>query len=717
MRNRLHILFRYILITLVILAVAGAVVYHMVRNTIIDAEHWNKISEEEMATVKVVSPKRGNLLSDDGRVLATNLRFYTMRIDYTSEQFREKAYRDSLPRLIDSLAHHFPQRTRAQWEEHLNAPLRLQLDTIIDPALKKRRLRSWKLLSHIPYDDVARVKRFPFFNINQSAKTGLVVEPVIERSKPFGDLARRSIGIVAEDSTSSEKHGRSGLEGALDSLLYGTPGLTRKVTLTRNAANWTDVPAIPGYDVRTTINIEMQDIVESELLRMLDTTQADWGVAVLMEVATGDIKAISNLERRNGRYTEGLNRAVQPYEPGSVVKPLSMLIALEDGIVSRNNLGEIINIHGGTWAYPDARRPIKDTHRYGSIPLSKVICYSSNIATAQIIMRRYGSNPPAFTQRLASIGFLEPMNAGIQGETTPRIKENPSLVDLSRMAYGYTTAIPPLYTLSIYNAIANGGRYVRPRLYTRLERPDTIIDMDVTYIRDRICSPENAATLRQMLHSVVWEEGGTARILRNNTVELAGKTGTCYMIEGGHYNTSKKRLAFCGFFPYQDPRYSCIVLIANPRLYYRGAASSSGQVMRNIALKMHARGWLGQHNDFTADTHPDAHPRLYAGNSSNNSNTGNGNNTGSTNNGNNTGNASGFMPTPRATRIATPRPTPPGTVPAVYGLSLRDAVRQLEDAGYNVDPHGHGYVSRQQPAPGDTVPQGTTITLTLTQDT
>ncbi|MDE6085048.1 MAG: PASTA domain-containing protein, partial [Muribaculaceae bacterium] len=513
--------------------------------------------------------------------------------------------------------------------------------------------------------------------------------------KPYGDLARQSIGLVNENEK-REKRGKSGLEGALDSLLYGVPGIAKKVPFTRHLANWTDTAAIPGYHVVTTIDIDIQDIVETELMRILDTCDAEWGTAVLMDVKTGDIKAISNLEKRNGRYVEGLNHAVRPYEPGSVIKPISMMIALEDGLVK--NINEMIPT-GGAWAYL-GKNPIKDSHAHSAVAVKDVICYSSNIATAKIILRGFENNPGGFVDRLESIGFLEPLGVGIQGEQAPYLNRKPKKIDLSRMAYGYTTMLPPLHTLSIYNAIANDGKYVRPRLYSRLIGQDTIIDIPVSYIRESICSPKNAAILRDMIHDVVWKDGGTGKLVRSKAVDIAGKTGTCYMVEGRGYNTSKKRLAFAGFFPFEQPKYSCIVLTANPRRNMRGAASTSGQVMKNIALKLHARGLLDNSGDFKAETHPDSHPVLYASTSKSPYQA--------------IANATSLS---QAKRGSTPAPAQEGRVPAVTGLGLREAVNCLEASGYNVTVNGTGYVTRQHPLPGEEFESGNCVTIFLSQDT
>ena len=538
-------------------------------------------------------------------------------------------------------------------------------------------------------------RQFPFFNIGNPNKTGLTVESVMRRSNPYGKMARRSIGAVGQTDSCKEIHGKYGLERALDSLLYGTPGLAKKIPLTKDIVSWTDVEPVAGYSVRTTIDIQLQDIVETELNRVLDSCSADWGCAVLMDVKTGDIKAISNLERsKSGKYIEALNYAVVGFEPGSVVKPISMMIALEDGLV--NNLEEVIPI-GKSWAYAGGR-PITDSHFNASLRVREVIEQSSNIGMARIITRGYDKNPKGFVERLRGIGFLDPMNTGISGELTPYFNPNPARVDLSRMCYGYASRIPPIYTLSVYNAIANGGRYVRPRLVKGLHKENFDSILPVTYIRDRICSEENARKMQYMLKQVVWGSHGTGRSLKNERVPLAGKTGTCYSVDPGtgRYNTAKKRLAFCGFFPADDPQYSCIVLTFWPKRNMFGAASTSGQVMKNIAVKMHSRGLLGNSPDYAAEAvgasraqlygslQPDRHGKVRRA----------------------TGMTSEAHP-------ATPRKMPQGTVPSVLGLGLREALVALENDGFNVKFDGTGYVRSQTPSEGTPLKPGSTIHLAL----
>jgi len=690
--NRSNLMFRHGIIVLIIFAFSARIVAKLIDTTVVSAEEWNKKAMEELSRTTTIPPERGNILAADGSILAANLRFYTIRLDFRSERFDAKRFINAMDTIADSLARIFPRRDRDRWKAYLLKPMTLP---------KEERPRSFPVVTNASYAQLQQVKALPFFSYRNPNRNGLVIEDYMRRVNPYGNMARRSIGGVGANESNPEIHGISGLEKALDSLLYGIPGVAKKVPMTRDMVNWTDIPAIPGWDIQTTIDINMQDIVENELNSRLEYCDADWGVAVLMDVKTGDIKAISNLEKNphGPGYIEGMNRAVLGFEPGSVIKTLSMLIALEDGIVKNPN--EWIPT-GRSWGYAGGR-PITDAHGVDGLSVAEVIERSSNIGMAKIITRRYDSNPGGFYSRLKKLGFLEPMHTGIAGEQPPRIDSVPSdrggRIALSRMCYGYATEIPPLYTLSIYNAIANGGRYVRPRLVSRLIGAERDSVLPVTYVRDRICSEDNASLLRRMLTAVVWGDHGTARRLRNDLVKIAGKTGTCYMIENGAYNTGKKRLAFCGFFPADNPRYSCIVLTANPKQNAMGAASTSGEVLKGIALKLYSRGMLGNSSDYREGTvNSNSRPVYHA--SKNDPSRAR-----ELQNSMAIGGAFGSIKAPRATAA--------GTIPEVIGLSAREAVAQLEENGYDVIASGAGYVRSQRPAAGTRAAKGTRVTINL----
>lgn len=671
---------------------AGLIVQKLFSTTVIHAEDWKMIAESEFSVIDTIKPARGNILASDGSILATDLRYYTIRLDYRTERFDEDCLTQNLDALSDSLAKYYSFRSSKEWATYLSEPLKKPIG---------ERPRSKKIVSNITFSDYERLRTFPFFSIRNRNKNGLVVEKNMRRSNPYGQMAKRSIGGVGEQAN-QEIHGVSGLEKALDSLLYGVPGTAKRIALTDHIGHQTDIPAKRGYDIITSIDIKMQDIVENELNRILDTANADWGVAVLMEVATGEIKAISNLEKSpdSGQYIEGMNRAVLGFEPGSVIKTVSMLLALEDGLIS--DLNQTIPI-GSSYAYAGGK-PITDSHYNSSLTVKGVLEQSSNIGMTKILANvngPYHKNPAFFRQRLSEIGFLDPFNMGIAGERIPYIDANPSRISLSRMCFGYATEIPPIYTLALYNAIANGGKFVKPRLVRRLIGEDMDSTIPVTYVRERICSEENARKLVEMLTAVVWGDHGTARhIVRDPNVRIAGKTGTSYMVDSNGYNRSKKRLTFCGFFPAENPQYSCIVLTCNPKRNLMGAPSTSGQVVRNIASKMYSRGMFGNSSDFRNGESENSQLTFYSSNDENRHKwvkKGIGQN-----------DTKELSPRKKITVSS-------NEVPQVIGLGVREAIVLLEKAGYNVAFKGSGYVRHQTPDPGTKLKKGETVDLTLSE--
>lgn len=706
-----YLLGRFGIVMLLCAILAVAIIFALCKTTIIDARDWEHMSESTLRDSALIIPHRGNILASNGAILATNLTYCDVRIDFQAPNFATDSFVYYLPALADSLAVEFPFRSRQEWEEHLRRGISVE---------KSARSRGWSIARRIPREKGERVRNMPFFNISRnSSKTGLVINDVSVRAYPFGEMARMSVGRVGRSIYCDYDSGRWGLECTLDGLLFGKLGLKRKALSTKGYYMAVEVPAVDGYDVTTTIDITVQDILEQELSDMLAECCAEWGSAMIMEVQTGDIKAIANLERDSITHEikPALNRLVSYFEPGSVMKVMTMAVDLRNGYVNLNQPYSI----GHSYAYL-GRNPIKDTHSPATLTPSQFLCYSSNIGMVKMTMPHYEHNPNRFLDDLAEIGFFDTLRTGMDREKPPRRRNLPvnarGRLDLSRMVFGYTFSIPPLYTCAFYNAVANDGRFVRPRLVKALRSPDgrdSIIP--VSYVRDSILSPSQAALLRRMMHDVVWERGGTALSLKNDVVDIAGKTGTCILaledkrprvnaqgdsiqlppFKGG-YRKGHNRVTFCGFFPYESPKYTCIVVINDPRGALRGPAVTSGTVLKNTALKMHARGMLRPDPVFTADagssrTNPLLHTSL---------------------NENRNSVVASELGLPNVRTIRTPEaPTRSGVVPDVRGISCREALARLEGAGFSVDFNGIGYVSSQEPAPGTPATPGTRVHLRL----
>lgn len=699
--NKKNILVRYSIIVALFFLFGIAVLFKLFGTTVVDAGKWNERAKRELTRVDTILPERGNLLADNGNILACNLSVYDVMLDLRHNKIANLRTIPSaeIDSLADSLDLYYPRvrnlnahpDTLAKYSWHKR--LKKELDKDPDKRTRALRLAQKKGLA-----DFERIKHWPF--IKRWAKTRntpLYKNSRNQRIYPYGRMAYRSIGRVNETGASRQIHGYSGLEKDLDTLLYGKPGLAKKVALTNGITNWVATPAQRGYDILTTINIDLQDMLEEELLEICTGADAIWGTAILMEVKTGEIKAISNIEKLDdGTYGEALNRAVLPFEPGSVMKPISLMIAFEDGLVKSVN--DMVDCS------PFMRT--NDPHGSGPKTMKQVIEQSSNTGIARVIFRGYAQNPEKWYDRLAGLGFFEPIRSGIAGECTPRIRRLVSKdsrgnnitmtarhLDLARQAYGYNTELPPLFTLSVYNAIANDGKYVRPHLVRGLIDEfghDSI--MPIQYIRPQICTPETAAKVRECIREVVWGDHGTARLVRDDRVEVVGKTGTAYPVENGVYDHSRRRYAFCGFFPYDNPQYSCIALVLAGG--GNSANRTSGQVVKNMAVKMYSRGLLNNSSTFTAERLGGT-PVVSASTESNSRSIAKA-----------TG-AKGIK------RIKVKNATAAGTMPDLGGYDAPSAVRILERQGINVRLHGSGHVTGQSVVPGQPLRPGQTVKLYL----
>ena len=704
--NQARTLLRFAIIVAALLLLSLLIILKMLDTTIFRADEWRADAEKALSDTTIIKPERGSILAHDGSILACNLEVYDISIDLQHPKIKpaNKINWASVDSLADSLDYYYPRRPQFT---HPDSVAKYSWKPALREAINKspkERTRVFRLRRKAPLEDYERIRNFPFFK-DMNGGIPLYREAKNVRLYPYGKMAKRSIGRVNEvvvklsptDSV-GEIHGYSGLEKYLDSLLYGKPGKATKIPLTGGFTDWVHTPAQRGYDIRTTIDIDIQDIAEEELMKVCQECNAEWGTVIVMEVATGEIRAISNLERsKKGTYIEALNRAVLPYEPGSVMKPLSLMIAFEDGLVR--------SVHDRVDCSPFQRT--SDPHAPSVKDMKQVIEMSSNTGIARVIFRGYREDPSKFHDRLASIGFFDQMNSGIAGEQIPQIRKllpqdskgrNITMtarhLDLARQAYGYNTAIPPLYMLSIYNALANDGKYVRPHLVHSLideNGNDSVIPID--YIRESICSPETARKVRECIREVVWGKHGTARLVQDDRVEIAGKTGTAFPVEPGiGYNKAKRRYAFAGFFPYDKPRYSCMALV----LASGGTSANrtSGQVVKNIALKLYSRGMLNNTSNFT-DERDNTMPTLYASDK------------------HNVGKVKNDLGAQSAKQMKANGKHSTGVMPDVRGYDVASAINILERAGLSVIVKGKGYVQSQSVAPGASVKKGQKITLTL----
>lgn len=558
---------------------AIAVLVKLVSIQMVDGDKYRKLAMDRTEKMFTIAPNRGNLYSDDGSLLATSVSRYSIRFD--AETVSNKDFEEHVKPLSDALSKMF------------NKPSSYYQQLFRKAKANKNR---YKLIArNLDYSDYMKVKEFPLFN-KGPYKGGLIVEQKTVREHPLGKMAERSVGYERVDENGY--YTRVGLEGAFGEYLRGIEGKRLKQKIAKG--QWKPigfdniVEPKDGYDVISTIDINIQDIAHHALLGQLEKYKADHGSVIVMETKTGEVKAISNLGiNSDGRYYERLNYAVgESHEPGSTFKLMSLVAALEDKVVDTST---VIDTEKGQWRVYD--RTVRDSKwgGYGKISVAKAFELSSNTAFAKIIHNNYKDNPGKFVNRLMNMDLHKELGLPINGEGKPVIRypgdKGWSGISLAWMSHGYEVSLTPLQTLTFYNAIANDGEMVKPRLIKEVREWDkTILKFDKEVINPSICSKETVKKVQQLLKDVVEKDYGTGHGLYSPNFSMAGKTGTCqkdYVSKDP--NKLKYISTFAGYFPADNPKYSCIVVIHEPdkSVGYYGA-DVSGPVFKSIAQKIYA---------------------------------------------------------------------------------------------------------------------------------
>lgn len=709
---------------------------------------WREVAKTiHPPTPKTIPAYRGNIYAHDGRPIAVTAPYYRLYLDFRAGALAPLYYTDSLRKANPRKA-----KEHEMMRDSINKQLRLLADALqevlhttgekkIDKKALiahwqnglKKKSRFWLVtkqdISYLQYE--ALMRREPMMTMSRGKRPRLVKglinkihtkEERIKRINPFESLAKRTIGSVYADLQKDSTAGRSGLELKYDSLLRGVEG--RGVSRYQAGRTVIDEiePVQNGADIYTTLDMNKQNIVETVMRRQLDHLSADRGVAILMEVATGKILALTNLQRTpSGGYTETNNHAVSSLtEPGSTFKVASMMVALEDGVVSPS---DSIDVGNGTW--PIGGRVVRDHNAgrgYGRISLSQVIERSSNVGVAKIIVKGYASRPDDYVQKVRNLGFGLDLDLDIPGYQRARVRkksDNPNTwygTTLAWMSYGYETQIPPIYTLAFFNAIANNGRYMRPYLVQSIHKPEqkpTNIEPQV--LIESICSPSTLEAIQGMLRKVVTD--GTGKRLRSDFVSISGKSGTAQLSQGkqGYRGADgvSHEVSFCAYFPSEAPKYSCIVVIRDPsKQFSAGGGAMSGPVIREIAEEL-----LSMEDPIPTDSlkrieASEAHRvRLASGLKEINSSIYR--KTLSQYTPNEAIEAKDYVRLDNTGKEIKIPAAPVGVVPSVVGMSATDAVFRLLSLGYIPSIKGTGLVVEQSVPMGAKAQRGTRVTLTL----
>ena len=712
--NKKNIMTRYFFVIL-IMALAGiAIIVKAGITMFAERQYWQDVANRFVKENVIVKPNRGNIISSDGKLMASSLPEYKIYMDFMSgekdekERVKEQEAKDSLFKLgLDSICmglHKiFPDKSVGYFKAHLK---------------KGRRAHSRNYLiypNRISYIQYKEAKLLPVFRLSQY-KGGFHELAYNQRKKPFGSLATRTLGDVFPDT---KQGARNGIELAFDTLLKGKDGITHRQKMMNKYLNIVDRPAVDGCDIITTLDVGMQDICEKALVDKLKELNASVGVVALMEVATGEMKAVVNMTLcKDGEYHEIMSNAISDMlEPGSTFKTASIMVALEDGKITPDYVVETGN--GIKRMYG---REMKDHnwHRggYGSLTVTKILEVSSNIGVSSIIDHFYGNNPQKFIDGLKRMSLDQRLHLQIGGEGKPNIK-GPKERYFARttvpwMSIGYESQVPPLNMLTFYNAIANNGVMVRPKFVkSAMKNGEVVQEYPTEVINSKICSDRTLKQIKEILQKVVSE--GLAKPAGSKQFSVSGKTGTAQISQGtAGYKTGRTNylVSFCGFFPSEAPKYSMIVSIQKPGLPASGGLMA-GSVFGKIAERIYAKNLRFALKN-AIDSNSVVIPQVKSGEMTeikrvldelNIKTQGNvivpGNKTwGSTHS------ASQAV-------ILENRKLPRYYVPSVIGMGAKDAVYLLESRGLKVKLSGIGQVKKQSIADGSFIQKGQTINLIL----
>ncbi len=558
-----------------------AIVFRVVNIQYFQGEKYKKLSTELTIRQDTVYANKGNVYAADGNLLATSMSKYTIRIDAVAVDVN--VFEKNVAGLSKELSKMLGN-SQSYYESKLK-------------NARKRKNRYLLLARNVGYNDYLKMKQFPIFKLGVY-RGGFIAEHKTVRAHPIGKIAERTIGY-------DDFRGEAGIEGAFADFMQGENGLRWKQKIAKNQwkpiSDVNEKEPIDGHDVITTIDVNIQDITHHALLKQLEYFEADHGCAVVMETATGEIKAISNLGRTSkGKYYEKRNYAVwESHEPGSTFKLASLMAALDDKKIDTSTVVDTekgkIFIHN---------RKIEDSHRggYGKISAARVFEVSSNVGIVKLIKEHYDENPQKFIDKLATYGFTKPIGFQIKGEGKPYVPKPDdkrwNKISLEWMSWGYGVSVTPMQTLMFYNAVANNGVMVKPQFVKELRREDKAEQVfETNVVNPKIASEETIRKIRKVMENVVVK--GTAENIYSSNFSMAGKTGTAKKFvprtkdkngkwQGGFYSTERYVASFAGFFPADQPKYSCIVVVHDPdkkKGYY--GATVAAPVFKEIAQKIY----------------------------------------------------------------------------------------------------------------------------------
>jgi cell division protein FtsI (penicillin-binding protein 3) len=695
------IVIRVRVIFILVALAACAIPYKVAVVQLVDGEKWKAKAEEVNFQYREVPATRGNIYASDGSLLATSLPFYQVAIDPTVVD--DEKFKEGIDSLATFLATFYKDKSATAYKR------------MIQDGRSNQKRYLMVNRRQINYQEMQSLRSWPIFREGR-IEGGVIFEKIERRYQPFSSLASRTLGTLNQDGVGS------GIEFSFNNQLKGQNGKALFQRLSggvwKPLFDVDDIKPLDGYDIQTTLDVTIQDVAETALRNRLKETDAAFGSVIVMEVATGHVKAISNLQRNatGTGYVESYNYAVGDLgsvEPGSTFKLVSMLALLEENKISPNDM-----IETGNGVYRFYGQPMYDAKNggYGTISIRQAFEKSSNVAISKLVDRHFGSSPSKFLAYLDKVGLAQPLNLQLIGEGKPFFKKPGTSTwygtSLPWISIGYESKLNPIHTLTLYNAVANGGKMVKPLFVKSVSNGAQVLEtFEPVVIRDAIASPKTIAQLQELLLGVV--ENGTARNIKNPNYKIAGKTGTAQKIINGSYQEIYYT-SFAGYFPADRPKYSMVVVIDSPKGVAVFGGDVSAPVFKEIADKIFAKDLdlnvVDQTKILPAAMPGSRFPYVASGK------------------GEELQGIFEYLKLPLkspsqedwvvASSLAgqvqlQQTETENAVVPNVSGMSLRDALYILENKGLKVNFNGKGKVLTQSISPGTPLAPNSTIDLVL----
>jgi cell division protein FtsI (penicillin-binding protein 3) len=698
-----EILVRVALVYMLFVLLGLAIIVKIIYLQFIEGSKWREMAKTITYKDITIEPNRGDICAYDGRVLATSVPYFEIRMDLKATGLTNEVFYEKIDSLAFCLSKFFGDKSAKAYRNEL-----------VNARKSSKSKRFYQISPRdINYVELQKFKKFPLFRLGLN-KGGFIPIQVNQRILPHQSLAARTIGNVNDGGVAV------GIEGAFNKYLTGRTGISLVQRVPGNS--WVDVNSPnqvdpeDGTDVITTLDVNLQDLAENALHKQLEKHGAGWGTVIVMEVKTGEIKAIANLKRdEDGVYSEAYNYAIgESAEPGSTFKIAALIALLEDGYI---HMDDIVNTGAGKMQIHDRTLSDSDEKGHGKITVKQVFELSSNIGVAKLVMKYYTGKEENFIDRLYKMKLNQPLNLEIQGEVAPYIKypheKYWSGLSLPMMSIGYEVKITPLQMLTFYNAIANDGTMVKPHIVkTLLNHGQPIETFGTEVICSSICSNSTLRTVRDVLEGVVSE--GTAQNLKNPRYKIAGKTGTAQIARGksgyGKGGKMSYQASFVGYFPADDPKYSCIVVVNSPSksVYYGNIVA--GPIFKEISDKVFATNsdWFPEVNSSADLTDMPQSKNGYKQHIED---------------------VLDELDIPlkdkskKSSWVSVIRTDEDvemkdndvikNLVPNVKGMCIKDALFLLENAGLRVNVKGMGTVKRQSLDPGIKAPKGQTIFLEM----